>query len=186
MKRKRIPRAGGKVEKTRPRGESAAGAMAEFRDRVWKLVEPVCEAEGIELVHIEYQTESAGRILRCYIDRPGGVTLDDCVDISRQISDLLDVYTDHESRYRLEVSSPGLERPLGRRSDYNRFKGKEVKIRTAEALAGQKNFTGILGGIQDDEVLLERENTTVRIPVQKITKAILINNDGVGECISQI
>jgi ribosome maturation factor RimP len=82
--------------------------------KVWRLAEPLCLSEGLELVHVEYQREPAGRTLRIYLDKPGGVTLDDCVNISRQLSDLLDVGLETEAPYRMEVSSPGIQRPLGR------------------------------------------------------------------------
>ena len=83
-----------------------------------KLAAPLCEAEGVELVHIEYQQETGGRILRLYIDKPGGVTLDDCIIVSRQLSDLLNVKIETEETYRLEVSSPGPDRPLGNALDF--------------------------------------------------------------------
>ncbi len=85
---------------------------------IWRIAEPLCLSEGLELVHIEFQREQAGRTLRLFLDKPGGVTLDDCVNISRQLSDLLDVSLDEETPpYNLEVSSPGVPRPLGKISD---------------------------------------------------------------------
>lgn len=141
--------------------------------RAKKLLEPMCEAEGMELVHIEYQREARGRIFRLYIDRPGGVTLDDCVGISRQSSDLLDVYLDDMGPYRLEVSSPGSNRPLGKKIDYERFKGNRVKIVTAQPINGQKNFKGTLLGISEDMVRLSIDDRTVAIPYQEITKVHL-------------
>jgi ribosome maturation factor RimP len=143
--------------------------------RAKELLEPMCEAEGVELVHIEYQREARGRILRLYIDRPGGVTLDDCVDISRQSSDLLDVYLDGIGPYRLEVSSPGPNRPLGKKIDYEKFKGNRVKIVTAQPLNGQKNFTGILLGISEGMVALSIDDRTVTIPFNDISRARLYN-----------
>ena len=80
--------------------------------RIEALAEPLCESEGLELVHVEYQREAGGRILRLYIDRSGGVSLDDCVSVSRQLNDLLDVKLEDIGPYTLEVTSPGPERPL--------------------------------------------------------------------------
>jgi len=141
--------------------------------RVKDLIEPLCEAEGIELIHLEYRREAGGRILRLYIDRPGGVTLDDCVYISRQSGDLLDVYIEDIGPYSLEVSSPGPNRPLGKRLDFEKYKGRKAKIRTAKPIDGQKNFMGILLGLSDGVVTLAEDNKTVAIPFQDITKANL-------------
>ncbi len=113
-----------------------------------KLAASLCEAEGVELVHIEYQQETGGRILRLYIDKPGGVTLDDCVIVSRQLGDLLNVKLETEETYRLEVSSPGPDRPLGNALDFEKFKGNVAKIKTHQPVDGQKNFKGVLWGYQ--------------------------------------
>ena len=105
------------------------------------LVEPVCAAAGLELVLAEFRRESTGRILRLYIDRPdGGVTLDDCAAISRQVTDLLDVSLEDIGPYNLEVSSPGIERPLVKTADYQRFTGKTARIQLHAPLNGQKNL----------------------------------------------
>ena len=137
------------------------------------LIESLCESEGLELVHLEYQREAGGRILRLFIDRSGGVTLDDCVYISRQSSDLLDVYLENIGPYRLEVSSPGPNRPLGKRLDFDRFKGSHVKIRTAQPVGGQKKFKGVLMGISEDLVKLSVDGKTAYIPYQEIITARL-------------
>lgn len=152
--------------------------------RVRAIVEPLCEAEGFELVHIEFQPEAGGRILRLYIDKPGGVTLDDCVNISRQVSDLLDISFESLGSYNLEVSSPGPERPLGKESDYNRFKGRKVKIKTSQPINGQKNFKGILSGISGGVVSVSVDGQTVVIPYNKISKARLVIH-GENECLYQ-
>ena len=141
--------------------------------RVKKLLEPVCEAEGMEFVHLEYRREAGGRILRLYIDKPEGVTLDDCVYISRQSGDLLDVYLEDIGPYSLEVSSPGPNRPLGKELDYEKFKGNRAKIVTAQPIDGQKNFKGVLLGISEGVVKLSVDDRTVAIPYQKIKKAHL-------------
>ncbi len=89
---------------------------------VKELAEPLCESEGVELVYVEYQPEAAGMILRLYIDKPKGVTIDDCIYINRQLGDILDVNLENAGTYRLEVSSPGPDRPLCKKIDFNRFK----------------------------------------------------------------
>jgi len=142
------------------------------------LAEPLCENEGMELVHVEYQRESAGWVLRLYIDRPGGIMLEDCARVSRQMGDLLDVRVENIGPYSLEVSSPGIDRPLGKASDYERFKGNIARIRTSMPADGQKNFKGILSGLEDGVVTLLIDDKTVAIPFQTITRARLVNYNG--------
>jgi ribosome maturation factor RimP len=150
----------------------------EIARRVKDLVRPVCEAEGLELIHVEYQREPGGRIVRVYLDKPGGITLDDCTRVSRQASDLLDVALDIEESYSLEVTSPGPSRPLGEKEDFERFAGQRAKIRIARPIEGQKNFTGVLRGATEDAVRLEAGERTVEIPLELITKARLVESSG--------
>ncbi len=142
------------------------------------LAAPLCESEGIELVHLEYQRESAGWIMRLYMDKPGGVTLDDCANISRQMNDLLDVHLEEVGPYNLEVTSPGPDRPLGKAQDYDKFKGNLVKIRTILPYEGQKNFTGVLMGLSGEQVNLMVGEETVRIMLKDISRARLTNFSG--------
>ncbi|RTZ96542.1 MAG: ribosome maturation factor [Deltaproteobacteria bacterium] len=144
----------------------------------WKLAEPLCEAEGMELVHVECRNEPQGQVLRLYIDKPGGVNLDDCMNISRQIGDLIDVHSDHAGAYQLEVSSPGADRPLSKPNDYNRFRGNRVKIQTDLPVNGKRRWTGMLEGIVDDVVTLQTEAVSVAIPFSQITHARLIGYQG--------
>ncbi len=149
-----------------------------FVDAVARLADPLCGAEGMELVHVEYQREPGGLTLRLYLDKPGGVTLDDCVDVSRQLADSLDVHMPDAPPYRLEVSSPGLDRPVGKLKDFIRFKGHGAKIRIATAINGRKNFTGVLAGVVDERIQLQVGNETVSLNVNDITRARLINYNG--------
>ncbi len=128
----------------------------------------------MELVQVEYQREAGGRVLRLFIDRPGGVTLDDCIQISRQAGDVLEVCLESMGPYRLEVSSPGTNRPLVKQLDYERFKGRQAKIKTTQALNGQKNFKGVLAGISEGLVKLAVEGNTITIPIMEIAKAHLV------------
>ena len=137
------------------------------------LAEPLCESEGLELVHVEFQREASGRILRLYIDKPDGIKLDDCVGVSRQMSDILDVNLEDLGPYSLEVTSPGPQRPLAKQEDFEKFKGNRVKIKTNRPLDGQKNFTGILMGISGEQVNLQIGEETIVIPYQDILKARL-------------
>jgi ribosome maturation factor RimP len=142
--------------------------------RVWALAETLCESEGLELIQVEYQRESAGRILRLYIDKPGGINLDDCVAVSRQMGDILDVHLQQAGPYNLEVTSPGPERPLAKKQDFERFKGSRAKIKTKQLLNGQKNFTGVLLGISDDQVKLQIGEQVINLSYEDISKARLV------------
>ena len=140
---------------------------------VRSLAEPLCASEGLELVHVEFQREANGRVLRLYIDKPGGINLDDCAGVSRQMGDILDVNLEEIGPYSLEVTSPGSERPLAKHEDFERFKGNWVKLKTSRPFKGQKNFTGILRGISGEQVNLQIGEEDIVIPYQDISKARL-------------
>jgi ribosome maturation factor RimP len=175
---------GKKREKTAPsekpgpnrRVQAETGGEQEIVGRVWELAEPLCAAEGVELIHVEFQREAGGRILRLYIEKDGGVSLDDCTCVSRQLSDTLDIKLDTEAPYTLEVSSPGARRPVSRPADFERFRGYLIKIRLARPKNGQKNFTGILAGYRDQTVWLTIGGETIGIDPAEITKARLVNS----------
>ncbi len=150
--------------------------------RVWQAAEPLCLSEGVELVHVEYQREPSGRTLRIYIDKPHGITLDDCAHISRQLGDILDVALDMDESYRMEVSSPGVPRPMGRRDDFQRFRGGKAKLKTAKAVDGQKNFTGTLEGVDGTDVRLRVGDRTMSIAFVDIVRAHLIQHNGENAC----
>jgi ribosome maturation factor RimP len=144
--------------------------------QVFAIAEPLCESEGIELVFVEFHSESTGRVLRLFVDKPGGITLEDCAAVSRQLTDILDVSLEDVGPYSLEVSSPGPERPIGKVDDFNRFKGKKIKVQTSRPIDGRKNFTGILAGFLDGRVNLTIDKLTVTIPHTSIKRARLINH----------
>lgn len=147
-------------------------------ESIIQLTEPLCNAEGIELVHVEYQREPGGLTLRFYLDRPGGITLDDCVAASRQLEDILDVHAQALPPYRLEVSSPGIDRPVGKLADFSRFKGQMATVRLATAVNGRKNFSGILAGVVAETVQLQVGDETISLNFNDITRARLINYNG--------
>jgi ribosome maturation factor RimP len=153
------------------------GAANPLVNRVWQLAEPVCLGEGLDLLFVEFQREPGGRTLRLYLDKPGGITLADCTAISRQLGDLLDVGLETDLPYRLEVSSPGPQRPLARPADFERHAGRKVKIRTNRSIDGQKNFTGTLDKIGDGFVHIATRDKPVSIAFDEITKAQLIEDD---------
>jgi ribosome maturation factor RimP len=146
---------------------------------VTELAEPFTAALGLELVEVEYKQEGGRMVLRLFIDRDGGVTLDDCAAVSRELAEILDVEDFIHARYNLEVSSPGLNRPIKKPSDYKRFTGRLVKVKTFELLADdegnkRKTFIGELLGVTDGVVLLKLcEGQTAGIPLGKVAKANL-------------
>ena len=136
-----------------------------LKDRIFALAEPLCEAEGTELVMVENVSEHGRRIIRLLIDKEGGVGLDDCTRISREFSDLADVHLEIPGKYSLEVSSPGLNRPLVRERDYERFAGETVRIKSRTAIDGQKNFKGQLLGITHGQVNLKLADTDATVEI---------------------
>ena len=141
--------------------------------QVAALAKPVCESEGLELIHVEFQRESGGRILRLYIDKPDGINLNDCVGISRQMGDIIDVNLDDIGPFNLEVTSPGTSRPLTTLEDFEKFKGNRVRIKTNRPISGQQNFKGVLLGISGGQVNLQLDGQIMTIPNQEILKARL-------------
>ncbi len=148
-----------------------AGSVEE---RVREIAERVTIDHGLELVHAELAGPENQPIVRIFIDKPAGVTHEDCSEVSFHVGTILDVEDFIHASYTLEVSSPGLERGLYKRADYERFAGSKVKLRTRRAINGQRNFRGELLGLEGEEVLFEdRTNGRVRIPFDAIAKANL-------------
>ncbi len=129
---------------------------------------------GFELVDVEFLSEHGRWVLRVYADKEGGITLDDCVSISREIGYLLDVEDMVRQRYVLEVSSPGLNRPLKKKKDYMKAIGKKVKIRISSPINGRRRFTGYLKKFQGKTVYLETDHNLVGLPFEDIEKASLV------------
>jgi len=145
---------------------------------MWDLLEPVVTGMGYELVEIEYNPTTRHGLLRIYIDHEDGIQLDDCTDVSHQVSALLDVEDLIQGHYNLEVSSPGLDRPLTSIKDYQRFTGEMVKIKTAMAIDGRRNFKGRLRGVEADEINIECDGQQFYLPLASIEKARLVPEFG--------
>ena len=139
------------------------------------LLRNVVQADGVELVHIEYQPKVSPCVLRIYIDKPGGVGLQDCERVSRHASALLDEEDLIQDRYVLEVSSPGIERPLFKELDYRRFVGKEIRLITTETIENRRKFTGLIQTFSEGILKLEFDGETYQIPFSKIKKANLVH-----------
>ncbi|MBW1982247.1 MAG: ribosome maturation factor RimP [Deltaproteobacteria bacterium] len=146
----------------------------EIERELEQLAEAIVDSEGMELVSLEYQREGRGWVVRLFIDKEGGVTVDDCALISRQVGDILDVKDIVPQSYLLEVSSPGLNRPLRKMKDFARFAGRKVKVRLTASLEGRKNITGDLLGVEEDTVLVAAADRQYSIPVGLIAKARLV------------
>jgi len=148
-----------------------------------QLIDPICRAHGVELVDVRYLREPKGAVIRVIIDRavPGtevgsGVSLEDCTAVSRDVSTSLDVHEDllPSGAFRLEVSSPGLERPLVKLADFERFSGREVKLRTQTPIERQRRFRGKLLRVVDQSIELDQDGKVVLIPHADIAQANLV------------
>ena len=140
--------------------------------RVQEIAERVAIDHGLELVHAEVADPDNKPIVRVFIDKPQGVTHDDCSEVSTHLGTILDVEDFIHASYTLEVSSPGLERGLYKRADYERFAGSNARMKTRQPIGGQRNFRGRLVGLEGDDVIFEdRTNGQVRVPLGLITKA---------------
>jgi ribosome maturation factor RimP len=139
-----------------------------------RMAQPVLLSEGVELVDVQFRAEENGWVLRFFIDKPGGVGLRDCQDWSNRLGQLVDESGLVTRSYSLEVSSPGLARPLKRRDDFERFKGIDAIIKTGVPIGTQRNFHGRIEGLDGDRlVVLDRTSGLVRIPLSDIASAKL-------------
>ncbi len=167
---------------------------------LWRLIEPPIQGAGLELVELQWNREPEGWVLRVFIDRPEGpkvpaqgngagaggidsdasvfepmyVSHEDCERVSRDLSATLDVADAIHHAYRLEVSSPGIDRPLRRERDFVRFAGGQTKIRTADPVEGRRNFSGVLRGAKDGQVQIDCEGKLYQLPIAVIVRANLV------------
>ncbi|HSS64176.1 MAG TPA: ribosome maturation factor RimP [Gammaproteobacteria bacterium] len=138
------------------------------------LIKPAVEALGYELVGVEYRRGRRRARLRVYIDKPDGITLDDCERASHQVSGVLDVEDPIVEQYDLEVSSPGLDRPLFEAEHFERFAGHKVRVRLSPPVGGRRKFIGVLLGIEDGQVRVEEDGVERRIPLESVSAARLV------------
>ncbi|HEV3471118.1 MAG TPA: ribosome maturation factor RimP [Pyrinomonadaceae bacterium] len=150
------------------------GEEVSVEERVREIAARAAAERGLELVHAEVSGGGRSPVVRVYIDKPGGVTHEDCSEVSHHIGAVFDVEDFISSSYTLEVSSPGLERGLYRREDYERFAGRPAKIKSRAPVNGQRNFTGRILGVEGDEVVFDdKTNGRVFIPLADVAKANL-------------
>jgi ribosome maturation factor RimP len=161
-------------------------------DDLWRLIEPPIEGAGLELVELQWNREAEGWVMRVFIDRPEGpklpganqesapvfdpmyVSHEDCERVSRDLSATLDVADCIHHAYRLEVSSPGIDRPLRREHDFARFAGRKAKIRTTDPVEGRRNFSGVLAGAAEGRVHIDCEGGSYQLPIEIVVRANLV------------
>jgi ribosome maturation factor RimP len=145
----------------------------EMIDRVIKIIDPLLINQGMERVDLEYRREPRGWILRLYIDKEGGVTIDDCARISQELGRILDVENPIDFPYTMEVSSPGLTRPLRTERDFVKYQNRMVKVKTLEPIANEWSFKGRLLRVVKEGIEIEVSGKVVYIPFTGIAKANL-------------
>lgn len=149
-------------------------AKVSVSQAVMELIEPVLIAEGLELVDVEYKKEGKNWVLRIFIDKDGGVTVEDCQKISHLTGDLIEVEETITTPYSLEVSSPGLDRVLKREKDFLRFKGRQIRLHSLSPIDSRRKFTGILTDFKDQTVFMESDGKLFEIPLRQVGKANLV------------
>jgi ribosome maturation factor RimP len=148
--------------------------MSGEQQRYREMLEPSVRALGCELLGVQLARGPRHTLLRIYIDRPEGITLEDCTRVSQQVSGILDVEDPIEGEYSLEVSSPGEDRPLFIEEHFERFAGHRVNVRLAVPVSGRRRVTGLLVGVSDGDIVVEEEGTQWRLPVDRIAQARLV------------
>jgi len=158
--------------------------MASKAEVIQKMVEPVINALGYQLWGIEYLGQGRHTLLRIFLDKDGGINIEDCAEASRQISSILDVEDPIKDEYTLEVSSPGLDRTLFKPGQYRMYLGAKLKVRLAANAGGRRNFTGVLqqvnGGdadVESVEIVVKAGEETLKFPLRTIEKASLVIED---------
>jgi len=153
---------------------SAAGVMKQAPERLYVLIEPVVTALGFELWGLEFHGQPRHSLLRIYIDHENGITVDDCQSVSQQVAGVLDVEDPIKGDYTLEVSSPGMDRPIYTLEQFQRFVGQQVNVRVGRALQGRRKFKGPLRAVEGDDVVIEVDGAEVRVPMDAIEQARLV------------
>jgi len=149
--------------------------MKKSTDKLTELARGVVEPMGYELVGVEYLTGTdVGNLLRVYIDKETGIGVDDCARVSHQLSGVLDVEDPIRGHYSLEISSPGMDRPLFDRDDFQRFTGEMVNVRLDPSIVGRRKYKGVLLGVENDAVLVEVDGEVYPLSMDQISSARLV------------
>ncbi len=151
------------------------------KEKIRQLAEPVVASEGMELIHVECIKMHTRWIVRLYLDKENGVTLEDCTAVSNQLGDVFDINDLIKGAYTLEVSSPGFDRPLSRDQDFEKYKKSKVNVKTGVKIEGMRNFHGTLVDYIEEQdrkmILVDVSGKTYRIPQEEIAKANLAGDD---------
>jgi len=141
--------------------------------RIWELATPLAANEGMEIVDIQFRREGSrgSKVLRLYLDKENGPSVDDLTRVSRQLGELLDTHDAVEGAYTLEVSSPGINRPLKKPEHFERVVGKRIRVRTRAMIDGRRSFLGVLQAISEGQISVQQEGKTYRIPLSDIEKS---------------
>ena len=151
------------------------GSQEKVEQAVQQIATPIAQSLGLEIVQVQYRREGGGLVLRIMIDRiDGGVNVEDCANVSRELSAVLDVEDPVGTPYHLEVTSPGLDRPLVKPSDFVRFQGREIILRTHKPVDGRKSYRGTLDGLDGDLILVTVDGVQYRIQFAAVEKTNLI------------
>ena len=150
--------------------------MASKQEILHDMIAPIVASLDCELWGLEYLTQGRYTTLRIFIDGPNGVSLEDCEKISRQVSAVMDVEDPIDGEYTLEVSSPGMDRPLYSAAHYARYLGETVNVRLRMARDGRRRFKGVILKVENDDVVLEVEGKEILLPVDAIDKANIVPN----------
>ena len=146
----------------------------EVQRRVEEIADSLLKDEGLELVDLEYRREGRRRVLRLFIDKEGGVTVEDCATVSRELADILDAKDAIPEAYVLEVSSPGLNRRVRKRRDFFRFAGRKVEVRLAALQDGRRKIVGTILGVEGEAVVVAAPEFTYSIAFEDIARATLV------------
>jgi len=143
--------------------------------KVEKIAEPIINNLGYKLVDVEFASEQGRLVLRLSIDKEGGgMTIDDCELISRAVEDVIEAEGAVGMRYNLEVSSPGLDRPLKTKKDFEKYRGKEIRLKTREPIEGRSNYKGVIEGLEGDKIYMIVDGMKLEIPIDLVSKARLV------------
>ena len=145
-----------------------------YRQDLHTLIAPAVEAAGVQLWGVEYLPQGAHSVLRIYIDKPEGITVEDCEAASRQVSALLDVEDPINGTYNLEVSSPGIDRPLFMKEQFAQLQGQKVAMQLLVAANGKRKLQGVIDRVSEDNVVMRVEEELLTIPFSNISKANLV------------
>lgn len=143
-------------------------------DQIRSSLEPIVSDLGCELVDVKLVTEHGRAILRVFIDKEGGLQVGDCQKVSREIDTLLDVESGIRDRYDLEVSSPGLDRPLVKEADFSKFAGKKISLKTKTPIDGRQNYKGLLHGIEERRIRMTIDGKEYQIPFEQVERAKVV------------